>query len=327
MTAQENIPFSLSTFGMLTVLLLASLALPLNLARADPAVPSLEEVLIGLSHRQDKIQGIYIEAHGETTIPLAAEDFDKLPEYIRNWVGTEVQYYYAAQGEKRYSRKIEPVGVWDHVRAYNETSVWERVKAEDHPDGKPMVVKAAEADNLDRFIYPNRWSAVNLGAVISGPSPTPEHAWQEQDIRHFYAPDLTEQWSLRVLDKLEEVEGASCVVLAGTIERTFTENQQPRKRVRHIRFWLDRDHGWTLRKWEEGVTDQEISLRLLTSDLHESDHKVWVPRKIEIQVFATPGGIGDDLPKQLQGKQVLTTRIQVTKCQFGNVADEIFDPK
>ncbi|MHC4401847.1 MAG: linear amide C-N hydrolase, partial [Planctomycetota bacterium] len=289
-------------------------------------VPSLEEIKAGLKRRHEKIRSLYVETVGETTSPFGPEELGRLRSHYKHWVGRKVEYHYAFQGEKRYSR--EKKTMW----AYNGTSVWTRRDDGEtvHPDGsvekeRRIVIISSPTRNI-RFIYPNEWFAIHLGAAIAGPELSAKDSMQ--DVFYYGSPPPPARRTLTVSGQIDEVDGAKCAVVTGTIENTYTRDNETHKRVRYVKFWLDIERDLALRKWEEtsapGKEYPKRLHRIVNSRFNEVEPGLWLPQELEVQRIAPAGE--EEYPEQFRGKTILSNRIQVTKWIVNQVPDDVFDP-
>ncbi len=340
--------------------------LSLTLPAVAVDVPSLEQIKATAQQRHAKIRNLYVETVAETSTPLSLEEYRRLRGYCwLSWMpnSPKVEYHYAMQGTKRYSRKIrhcDPKGpfleasaaprarvsFWDQIRAYNETSVWGRTEYRDvHPNGHVEVfgpsVEIGPVGGQEHFLYPPEYRGINLGVLMTGPGLSSDDPLQDPK----YMPDHRGRWSLTVSNEIEEVDGAECVALNGTIEMRRERGTGPRKWIRHVRCCLDLERGLALRRWEETRCrivehDADASaqqrekaveewqhgrlLRVLTSRLDEIESGVWFPQEIELQSIVPAEA--ETCPKEYRGKLVVSTRIRVTKCIVNKVPDDVFDP-
>lgn len=301
------------------------------LAAAD--VPSLEEIKAGLKSRHEKIRSLYVETVGETTSPFEPEELGRLRSYYKSWVGRKVEYHYAFRGENRYSREkgVEDRPSYDNMMSYNGASVWSRDTYETvHSDGtverkKPRVV-ILPPHGRHRFMYPNEWFCIHLGAVIVGPDFAAEDSMR--DVFYYGSPPSSVWRTLTVSDQIDDVDGAQCVVVVGTIERTFTSEGETHKSIREVKLWLDIERDLALRKWQETETfrkkyPKQIS-RVVNSRFKAMGPGLWLPQEMEIQRIAPADE--EAYPEQFRGKVILSTRIRVTKCIVNQVPDDVFDP-
>jgi len=335
--SEEIVPQVLSGRGRLALLALAAVFLPFTLVWAGATdVPSLEEITAGLQQRHDKIQSLYVETVGETSSPFGSDELTRLPDnpkFYRSLPGRKIEYHYAVKGEKRYSRKKrDEAGIFrDEMRAYDGTAVWDRRETKTvHPDGKvekdgPTVGILPLAGHA-RFVYPTEWFAMNVGVAVAGPDLAAEYPWQDL----FYydppnMPDAQEHWTFTVSDETEEVDGAECAVLSGTIELTSEPDKSGERHLRQVRFWLDLERGLALRKWEQTFAPGKKPLcRVVNSAFVEVKPALWLPQATELQIIAPAEN--EAVPEQFRGKLILLNRIKVTKCLVGEVPDDVFDP-
>lgn len=335
MILEHNTPPVLSVRSRIVVLTLAAALLPLGLARAGAEdVPTLEEIEAGLTQRQHRIGSLYVETVGETSSPFGPDVLRQLPDDYRFRPGSglsprpKVEYHYASKGEKRYSRKRRPQesSYRDQMWAYNGTSVWVRHETV-HPDGdakkdKPRVAILPPEKHM-RFVYPEEWRALNVGVAIAGPDLAAKNPWQ--DLFYFDATEPPQRQTFTVSDEVEQVDGARCVALAGTIEMNMTLEAGPKKLTRHVRFWLDLDRGLALRQWEESfLPGEKPRHRVVNSRFEEVEPGLWLPRRTEIQMIAPAEQEG--VPDPYRGKLIFSTRIEVTRWIVGQVSDDVFDP-
>lgn len=339
MIVNENTPRILSGRSRLAFLGLAALFLPLTLVWAGaPDVPSLKEIRAGLKQRREKVRSLYVETVGETTSPFEPDELGRLQKHYKSWVGRKVEYHFAFQGEKRYSREItrpdprqDPQRRSDKMWAYNGTSIWTRYSHDLlHPDGRTekdlREVRINPPTGRMRFVYPNEWLAIHLGAAIAGPDLAAKD--DMQDLFYPGSPPPPRRRTFTVADEIEEVDGAKCAVVSGTIETTFTSDDETHKSVRHVKLWLDLERGLALRKWEEtrapGEKWPKRRHRVVNSDFNEVEPGLWLPREVEIQRIAPAEE--EAYPEPFRGKMILSSRIRVTRWIVNEVPDDVFDP-
>jgi hypothetical protein len=84
------------------------------------------------------------------------------------------------------------------------------------------------------------------------------------------------------------------------------------------RIWLDRDHGWAVRKREQ-TSDGRVMARWENSGLREIEPGLWLPTIVRYERFA------EDAPAEWRGKPVVTEEVRVKSIEVNNVPDDRFD--
>jgi hypothetical protein len=120
--------------------------------------------------------------------------------------------------------------------------------------------------------------------------------------------------------KTEAIDGSTCVVLEGSLNDGFKSPGGPSQPMSAIvdRIWLDRDHGWAVRKREQ-TKDGQLLMRWETSGLREIEPGLWLPTIVRHERFAA------DAPAEWRGKPVVREEIRVKSIEVNKVLDDRFD--
>ena len=260
--------------------------------------------------------------------PPGKDQFHGVIESLHKFfVGRRIEYRYAAEGEKRYSSKKDKDESGIFERGCNGTSIWIRQVA--NAENRPYATFTVSPENLRlpdgrrpfmRFIYPESWLALVVGAAMSGPNLAAQRPWDD-DLFYYDQTDL-QQWKLTASNALETVDGVRCAVVSGTVEMSFKSKPgKDEKRIRHVKGWFDIEHGMALKQWEENPS----GVRVINSHFEEAKPGLWLPQEVEVQSIAAADA--EKLPEQYRGKLLLSTKIKVNKCTVNETPDSFFAPR
>lgn len=220
----------------------------------------------------------------------------------------------------------------EEVRATNGKMVWTRM-----PDGQRNCgddLKTFWQKKSDRHIF-KIYHPEEPGRGIRFQAPTylwnagieahdphdPTRLDRDGPVTEFLC-DLLERWSCTV-SRQEEIGGAACVVLKGTVEREISKqdaqaaDEAPQTERTPLTVWLDLEHGLAVRQKEVGGPNPR---RTVNSKFEEVLPGFWLPKESELQVLAP-----SDAPDEYQGRPVRVTHSRVTRFVVNKVPGDLFD--
>lgn len=242
------------------------------------------------------------------------------PKAVRdNWEQMKKQYDRAVASIKfqeargvhppRRDPNVRDLTERDDTRAYNGHTLWRRQPA---------------SATLNRYtVWPAgqsaHWFSLSAyqGAVgLQSLDPTPGGKEDAKSLELFRIADWVKDRDYAVEGRTEVVDGSTCVVLKGVIH----PRSPSQTAVGDIsdRIWLDRDHGFVVRKREMTMAGK-LAHRWTTLDLKEVEPGLWLPYRTLHEQFAA------DAPPAFQGKPVLIEETRVQKLEVNHVADDLFD--
>jgi hypothetical protein len=131
----------------------------------------------------------------------------------------------------------------------------------------------------------------------------------------------------------EAVEGAACAVLEARLDRRAGMPAAPRPPAgraaaaadpadAHVsdKLWLDRAHGWALRRREVRAGDGDLLLRAVNSELKEVSPQLWLPMRSAEDHFPPP-----QAPPELRAKPAFTIHMKVSKMSANKLDPEFFN--
>jgi hypothetical protein len=197
----------------------------------------------------------------------------------------------------------------DVTRAFNGRTVWMR-----HPrDGKtnevqiwPLGQKALHFFGMSPYL-----SAVGLQPV--DPTSKGDRIQQVQEMFRLAVWFGNHTYTI---EKTEAIEGSTCVVLKGSLNSAF--GPSPSAGDIADRIWLDRDHGWAVRKREQSKNGQ-LAVRWENSELREVEAGLWLPTIVRQERFA------EDAPAGWRGRPVIAEEVRVKHIEINRVPEERFD--
>lgn len=296
---------------------------------AEP--PGIEEIKARLGRQRDKIESLYVRVRREITLSadpgaISAESWRlPLPEHL----GTD-EVLFAFKGRRRYRRLLgldckpfEPAGglrkgrpaipaTFDVARAYNGTILRAREKGLTSPRFEYRSLPLEKASGS----FPPPQYLLNVGLAMPDPTGKDE-AYRNLQQMHLL-PELLELWPYNVSAKLEDVDGAACVVLQGATHQRLPGGEGADKKDVSDKLWLDFEHGLAVRKRETRVDGQLV--RVVNSDFEEVIPGLWLPKQSQTQTHGPP-----EAPEQLRERPVLTCNITLCFWLANQVADELFD--
>ncbi len=196
----------------------------------------------------------------------------------------------------------------DELRAYNGHTVWMRRPMSEKVVHYQVWPATSEANWFQASAYQSA-----VGLYVPDPTGGPM-------VRKFQAMFQVAEWvkehSYELEEKTEVVDGATCVVLKGSLNSLL----QPSLLVGNLtdRIWLDRDHGLAILR-REFSKDGQLQMLWENSGLREVEPGIWLPTRCLHHSFAA------DAPPEWKGKPVMTEEIRVEKIEINRVPDDLFD--
>lgn len=197
----------------------------------------------------------------------------------------------------------------DITRAFNGRMLWMR---------RPRDEKANEVQ-----VWPLRQKAMHwfgmssyLSAVGLQPADPSSRGHQVQQAQEMFRLADWFKNHAYAIEKTEAIDGSTCVVLKGILNPLVS----PALPVGDLgdRIWLDRDHGWAVRKREQ-TKDGQVMARWENSGLREVEPGLWLPTIVRYERFA------EDSPAEWRGKPVVTEEVRVKRIEVNKVLDDRFD--
>jgi hypothetical protein len=200
----------------------------------------------------------------------------------------------------------------DITRAFNGRTVWMR---------RPRDAKVNEFQVWPLLPKAMHWFGNSSYFTAVGLLPTdPTSAGhQSQKIQElFRLPDWFKNHAYTI-EKTEVIDGSTCVVLQGSLSSWFDAFMVPSpSRGTMDRIWLDRDHGWAVRKREHSK-DGQVYMRWENSAFRELEPGLWLPMIVRTEQFA------NDAPAEWRGRPVFVEQLQVHSLEVNQVPDDRFD--
>ncbi|MDR3619812.1 MAG: hypothetical protein P4L85_10725 [Paludisphaera borealis] len=195
----------------------------------------------------------------------------------------------------------------DVTFGFNGKTIWRRKPTDPKRDEYMIWPTKSPADWFQGTGY-----LAAVGLHVPDPTGRPE-VRKAQGM--FQLSELINHGDYDLEPKTEVIDGSTCVILAGSLNSLL----QPGFIVGKLtdRIWLDRDHGFVLRK-REMATDGKVGWRFTTTDLKEVEPGIWLP-------LATRG---EEFPKDapdLGGKPTMVETLKVKNLSVNHVADSLFD--
>jgi hypothetical protein len=116
--------------------------------------------------------------------------------------------------------------------------------------------------------------------------------------------------------KTEVVDGSTCVILAGSLNSLLRPSLVAGKLTDRI--WLDRDHGYVVRR-REMARDGRVTWRWINTNLKEVEPGVWLPCSLRSERYPIEPVAG------LEGKAATVETIEVRELSVNRVPDSLFD--
>lgn len=288
-------------------------------------LPTLEPREEHSSFKGQKRYYHYIESANDYTPPPAPELSDDATPLER------VIHERMVERRRRFEEGVAPGGSprtivtgMDYATGFNGKTRWERTASEVmYPDGRTER-QASNASSHDvrrtPWIPPGAY-LYHVGWVVLGDGLATVSASQADAARINSLPALFERWPFSVSKVTEVVDGAECVVLTGTIERTIWVDDTKVKR--NDKLWLDLDRGLALRKREWTSEAGRALFRQVTSDWHEVAPGFWLPKHVELQTVVPAEATR--YAEKYRGRVVLSRHVTLVKCLVDNVPDDLFE--
>jgi hypothetical protein len=200
----------------------------------------------------------------------------------------------------------------DITRAFNGRTLWMR-RPRDEKTNEVQVWPLGQ--NAHWFGMSSYLSAVGLQPA----DPTSKGHPVQQAQEMFRLADWFRNHTYAI-EKTEAIDGSTCVVLKGSLSDWFKPPVSPSQPVGDVadRIWLDRDHGWAVRKREQ-TNDGQVLSRWENSGLREVEPGLWLPTVVRHERFA------EDAPAGWRGKPVVIEKIRVQRIAVNKVRDGRFD--
>ena len=310
-------------------------------AAGNASPPGIDQIRSRLKQQQDKIASLFVRVR-QTTVSAAPE---RLPAWagpvaLPDSPGTDEVISFAFKGGNRYLRAVRldtkslpprghDVHVADVIRAdeawaYDGKTLRQRTfvpRPEDRDARSDMAFFRSHqyrtvplAEGGGRLAAPEYLG--NVGLAVPDPTVTHEARRNLQQMGMLAA--WLERWPYRVLRQTEELDGARCVVLGGSMECVLPAGGGAEKRAIEDRLWLDADHGLALRKRETKTGGHMV--RVVNSEFEEALPGVWFPKRSLTQVVAL-----QQAGEAAGGRPLLTRQITLCYRQLNQVMDEFFD--
>ncbi len=197
----------------------------------------------------------------------------------------------------------------DITRAFNGRTAWMR---------HPINEKTNEVQIWPLGQKPLHFFGMSsyLSAVGLQPADPTSNGDQIQQVQEMFRLADWFKNHAYAIERTEAIDGSTCVVLKGSLNSVF----KPSLLVGDLsdRIWLDRDHGWAVRKREQ-TKDGRVMARWETSRLREVDPGLWLPTVVRHERFA------EDAPAGWRGKPVVTEEVRVKSLEVNKVLDDRFD--
>jgi hypothetical protein len=221
-----------------------------------------------------------------------------------------------AQGGPNRPKKdpgLVPVSERDVTRAFNGRTVWMRHPIDDKTNEVQIWPLGQKA--LHFFGATSYLSAVGIQPA----DPTAKGHQVQRAQEMFRLADWFKGQAYAV-EKTEVIDGSTCVVLKGSLNGWFKSVAGIALPVADVvdRIWLDRDHGWAVRRREQ-TKDGVLMVRWENSGLREVEAGLWLPTIVRHERFA------EDAPAEWRGKPVMTEEVRVKHIEINHVPDERFD--
>jgi len=163
----------------------------------------------------------------------------------------------------------------------------------------------------------------------------PNSAEQKASTAHEFwrLPDALEWGEYRAAAD-EAVDGAACAVFEARLDRRAGMPAAPRPPARggdaaaadpadaqvSDKLWLDRTHGWALRRREVRDAAGNLVLRTTNSAWKEVSPKLWLPMECAEDYFPPP-----QAAPELREKPAFTIHMKVSKVSVNKLDDEFFN--
>jgi hypothetical protein len=263
----------------------------------------------------------YLAETDEFGLVPPSEPDPKAPAIIRENQKKMKEQYDRAVAEMRSvqarggpQRKRKEPGVLspqerDVTRGFNGRTLWMRRPVSEKVGSLQVWAAGSKANWFQVDAYS---SAVGLFM----PDPTMSDPIVGKAQSMFRLADWVKDRSYTVEDKTEVIEGATCVVLKGSLNSLL----QPSLLVGDLsdRVWLDRDHGLALRK-REMSRDGQVFNRWVNSEFREVEPGLWLATRCRHDQFSA------DAPAEFKGKPVVTEEIRIHSVEVNHVPDDRFD--
>jgi hypothetical protein len=153
----------------------------------------------------------------------------------------------------------------------------------------------------------------------------PNSAEQKQSTTHEFwrLPDALEWGDYRAGGE-EAVEGAPCAVIEARLDRRAgmpAPAEAPGAAAEvSDKLWLDKTHGWALRRREVRDAGGALLLRCVNSAFKEVSPQLWLPMECAEDYFPPPQAGAEQ-----RAKPAFTVRIKVSKLTVNKLDDAFFN--
>ena len=196
----------------------------------------------------------------------------------------------------------------DVIRGFNGKTLWQK---QPQGAGKDSYVVWPASQQANWF----QASGYLLATGLHVPDPSGSRAARDTQAM-FQLVERLKDPSYDLEPQTEVVDGSTCVILAGSLNSLLQPGFVTGRRTDRI--WLDRDHGYVVRK-REMATDGRVGMRWTTSDVREVEPGVWLPFAVRCEQYpsvAVPG---------FEGKPATVESITVQALTTNRVPDSLFD--
>jgi hypothetical protein len=197
----------------------------------------------------------------------------------------------------------------DITRAFNGRTIWMRRPRDEKVN--EIQVWPLRPDAMHWFGISSYLSAVGLQPA----DPTSKGHPIQQAQQMFRLADWFKDHAYAI-EKTEAIDGSTCVVLKGSLNSLAGPSQPVGDAADRI--WLDRDHGWAVRRREQ-TKDGRVMVRWENTGLREVEPGLWLPTIVRHERFA------EDAPAPWRGKPVVTEEVRVKSIEVNHVRDDRFD--
>jgi hypothetical protein len=310
-----------------------------------PRVPAsepleLEGIKSRLKEQGQKIESLHLRIRRVTTLAVDPKEVRSWPNGLDlpKYVGTD-EVLVAIKGNKRYRRVLEldysplPFGqsvvegrensrrYFDEARAWTGTALLEREAGPDsgREEGKSyrarFEYRSTDAEKAHDAFPPSPYLS-NVGLAATDPTAKDEARRNLQKMGHL--PELLGRWPYEVVRQTEAIEGATCLVLEGTMQCLLPVNKGSQSQRISDKLWLDLEHGLAARKRETQIGDYRT--RVVNRDFVEVVPGVWLPKESHMECRAS-----SDAPKPYRDKPLLSRRMQLLFWVVNEVPDDLFE--
>jgi hypothetical protein len=295
---------------------------------------TLKQVTASLKQAREKIDSLQLRIRRVTTLAVKPEVIQTWPArpFVPENLGTDeiLIAFKAFKGDKRYCRVVEldyrpslPVRPASETtkgvkRYFDDTKVWTgsvlRQRTADLQSGKWEYRSMPAEKAHDCFPPPPYLRSVGLAMADPTASDVAHRNLQEM---HSLA-EWVARWPFTVMEKREEIDGASCVVLEGKMECPLPVGGAKQSKSIFDRLWLDVRRGFALRKRESRIAGQLV--RVVNSDFEEVVPGLWLPKRSRTETYAPAG-----TPNEHRNQPMVIEEARVCLWIVNRVPEGFFD--